>query len=995
MWVVTLLIGCLIGATACTPDAEDKDLFGQEVVPIVQNRCADSRCHGTPADGSAPDHQLDPERWLTFTTDSAGRVTDIPGALKSSKAKVNSREKPDFSSFLRKTLPVGQGGQYHFQGSIFPSRDDADYKTLKRWADSISDGSEDADQLPLTANEQLFADTVYPLLIDRGCATTTCHGSLNFGGLVFHPPAIPGTHELSRLELRQTYQEALHNITLWGDVMRARLLTKMLPVEFGGISHKGGNDVFLAAEMQQTADPRDSATVKTLTDWILAERKARVAADLPAKPADPPLIVVGGPLTQAGPFDVQGFVPGTDLYRLDPPYTGAPTNLTAALHTAPADIRDPAISHDGQTIVFSMRKDATDAHNLYTIGIDGQGLAQLTTDKADGGNGRIIGNFGATFGPNGGFVDSAGNKPDTRIYFSSTRAADVSDIATVQNADLYAIDRDGKHLERLTWTVVPEVQPHFLSVGEFYGTVVYTLKRSIEGGEKGVLFRFPIDHDRAHHIQPEAHPHFGMSEPPHVFYRLRELPDGRATLVLTDRNNRWRGGQLALLERQFAVEIPDADVGKATLPNFRHALTILSPDAARTGTSKDGMWCDPTALPDGSLIAAHAPGPLDLSDPTITPKTELVRITLVDDRKTNRAQVKSTDVLQKADKMAWSQPVAAFVRAAEDPPHARAWTDDDSPATLVHSGVQVIEAVLQQLPPTAARTLRDDIAFVRAVVPLTVAGPVDSTAVAAADTRDGHKSAIKASITGQMPLFAAIEVPPAKDGSLAAKIPAHVPVRVVTLDKDRIAVGALQHQWYATLPGETFPVGIPATSYNARCGGCHGALDGKLDSVLKPPTDFVTQASVTAAMYKDADRRVPLELPVVGPTHFVLVDFQKDVQPVLTSKCATAGCHNADKAGGLTLTATATKHYNDAYESLLKPGTGSAGGFAYVDALGYRGRRSFLGEKVMNREYDADRKLEKQCPPAGSPQLTADEKLAIMRWIEFGAAWQGLPGKKG
>ncbi len=507
-----------------------------------------------------------------------------------------------------------------------------------------------------------------------------------------------------------------------------------------------------------------------------------------------------------------------------------------------------------------------------------------------------------------------------------------------------------------------------------------------------MIFRFPICHNPSHHIQPEAHPHFGISEPQQVFYGLRELPEGRASVALLDEHNVWRGGQLALLERQFAVEVPDDQVAKATLPNFRHALSVLTPKAGRAGVSEDGLWRDATPLPDGTLVVAHAPGPLDLGDRKVSPKTHLLRLTLKEDRTTNRPRIDKTEVLLKSSDMAWSQPVAIYVRPSEDPPHERAWSDAGATATLIHSGVHVIEALVAQLPPVGPRQLRENIAYMRAVAPLSVAGAVDHTPVPASETRDGHKGATRVSLTGRTPLFAAMEMPPAADGSLAVDIPAKVPLRLVTLDKDRVAVGAQQHHWYATVPGERFPVGIPATSYSARCAGCHGAMDGKSASVLMAPTDFITQASVTASRYEKADRRLPKALPIIDSSFFVSVDFLGDVQPLLSQKCA--GCHGSDKpAGGLSLTGTKTAHYTDAYESLLTPGAGSAGGFEYVDAAGYRARRSFLAEKIMKREYEAPRAIKQACPPPGAPQLSADERLVLLRWIELGAAFVGVLGK--
>ena len=975
--------------TSCQGE-DDRQAFEAQVVPLLERHCATSECHGVPQGGTG--YQLDASKWLTFPIDGNGRIADTGAALASVKAKINSAEGTALSTFLRKTLPVAQGGVFHFRGNVFPSAQNGDYQTLAGWAATVPDGTEGASEPPLTVLEQEFKDKVYPTLIHKGCATATCHGELNFGVSIFKGPVDLTTLAIDRKDLRETYRNARANLTLWGDPLMSRLIRKMLPQEKGGIAHKGGNDAFFAGAIEQGKDPRESDEIKAIVAWLEDERKADLgAADAQAAKAGS-LVVVGGPLPHAGPFEVAPFTPGSDLYRIDAPFMGAPVALTASAHAAPADVRDPAVSHDGKTLAFSMRTSESDAHNIYTIAIDGTGLKQLTNDTSAGDGGLVKANMSPVFGPNGGALAADGGPgPRERIYFVSTRASDLSDDSRYQNADIYVMDTDGGHVERLTYTVVPEAKPSFLSAGEFFGTMAYTIKRSADGGYKGVVFRFPIDHNPAFHIQPEAHPHFGMSEPQQVFYNLREMSDGRSVVTLEDQGNLGRGGQLAVLERQFAVEIPEGSEAEATLPGFRHALTVLTPDASRTGTSTDGLWRDPTPLPDGSIVVAHAAGPIDLSSPAAELRTDLVRLTLTEDRASSRPKVATTEVLQTAPAgSAWSQPVGVFPHAYEDPPHPRGWNDTDTLAKVVHSGVQVIEAVLSRLTPTGPRTLRDDIAFVRAMVPLTVAGPLPVTKVPAEETRAKREGATNLSLTGRMPLFAAVEIPPASDGSLAAFIPAKVPIRVVTLDKDRLAVGTLQHQWYATLPGERFPVGIPESSFSARCAGCHGAMDGKKDTVLQPPTDFVTQASVTAALYDGADRRKPLELPTVVPSMFIMVDFQKDVQPILKTKCAS--CHTGDKAAaGLTLTDTKTQHYTDAYESLLAPGDGSAHGYAYVDADGYRARESFLAEKIMGREYDAPREMKAPCPPPGAPELTADEKATLVRWIEFGAAFVGVP----
>ncbi|MBK7859780.1 MAG: hypothetical protein IPJ65_14395 [Archangiaceae bacterium] len=965
----------LLALCACRDGADAR--FQAEVAPLLEARCAGAGCHGEP-EGAASD-----ARWFAFPVGADGLISDVPAALAAAKARVNSAEHPELSTLLRKTLPVAAGGLPHFRGAVFGSRDDRDYRLLSSWAALVADGAEGREP-ELSEREQLFADRIFPELVARGCTTATCHGVLAFGGASLEPP--PFGLPASKAALRAAYREAQRNLTSWGDPRRARLLTKMLPLARGGIGHKGGNDAFFAAELEAGIDPLQSPFGKAVLELARAERDAALVSPAPAPPADPPLVFVVGPLALARPFEVPPFTPGTDLYRLDPPYTGLPVNLTAAAHGEPADVRDPAISHDGRRVAFSMRRSPADAHNLYVMELDGSGLRQLTFDEAAAPAGLTRGSFSPVFGPNGGLAPEDGPAPVERLYFSSTRAAERSDVAWVQNADLWAIDLDGRHLERLTHTVAAEVTPSFLTAGEFSGTLAYTIQRSAEAGGRGVVFRFPVDHNRDFHLQPEAHPHFGTSAGARVVYGLRELPDGRAVVALLDANNVWRGGPLALLERQFAVELPQGAEALATVPNFRHALTVLTPEASREGLSPGGLWRDAAPLPDGSVVAAHAPGLVDLADPARPPRTRLVRLGVENDLATGRPRLSSPRALYEHPAASVSQPVPVISRPLEDAPHPRQWAAQGATGTLVHSGVQVNEALFAQLPPAASRPLRS-IPAVRLVGAL---AELEAAPVPAAETRHGHPRATRLSLTGRMPLYVAGELAALADGSLAAHVPARRSLRLVTLGADGLATGAQQPHWYAVQPGERFSLGIAPSSYNARCGGCHGGMDGQRESVLQPLPDVVTQASVTQALYEDGDRRRPRALPTVTPAAAVTVDFRRDVQPILTAKCA--GCHFGPLApAGLSLTAAATAHYTDAYESLLAPGFGSGGGLVYVDADGARARGSSLAERLLGRELEAPRAVSGSCPPAAAPALDGGELKTLLLWLELGATWVGAP----
>ncbi len=964
-----------LAAVGCLDD--DRALFEERVVPVLESRCAASTCHGVPAglDGVS----VDP-RWFALALDDHGHLSDHDDAYRQAVARVNADD-PALSTLLRRTLPVAQGGLAHFGGAVFPSRAHAAHVALEDFARATA-GREDASEPPLTTLERRFQDEVYPVLVRRGCVVATCHGTLNFGGAVFPPPRDLSRPVLSRSELRHASTEARTNLTLWAHPLQARLVRKILPLEQGGIPHKGGNDVFLAAAAEAGLDPRDSDEVRALLGWQAAVRAEALGGDAPAAGALAGVVAVGGPLSTGAVFEPRPYVGPTALYRVDGPLPGGTvTDLTTAALGTEAEVRDPAVSHDGRMLAFSARRGKDDALNVYTLGVDGTGLRQLTRDVPVAGRiAHVPANMSPTFGPSGG-RGTAG-----RLYFVSFRG-DVGDAASVANSDLYVMDTDGGHPERLTWTVVPEVAPTFLAVGEFHGTVAYTIKRAFDAGPKGVLFRFPIDHDRTRHLQPEAHPHFGMSEPPQVFFGLRELPDGRGVMTLLDAANRTLGGQLAVLDRQFAVEVPEGAEATATLPGFRHALTNLTPHVTRDGLSPGGLWRDPVPLPDGAILAAHAPGPVDLNAPPADLRTDLVKITLRHERATQRPVLDTQTTWLSGDR-AWSQPVPLVPRPLEDDAHERAWTNDDTPALIVHSGVDVVEALLAQLPPVGPRTVRTDLAALRLVAPLHAIASLDPIPVPAAETRDGHPGATTLSVSGHMPLFAAAEAALESDMSLSATVPPRVSVRVVTLDASGMATGALQPHWYALLPGERFPVGVQRTSFEARCAGCHGSMSGARGEVLGPPVDFLTQASVTRATHVDANRWRPRAPPNVTADAFRFADFRQDVLPLLERHCIH--CHSGSApAGGLSLTATPTTHYVDAYESLLTPGIGSTGGYRWVDAATHRARRSALVERLLGQELDAPRTVTGRCPPEAP--LPEDARRILVRWIELGAPYRGRP----
>jgi hypothetical protein len=170
--------------------------------------------------------------------------------------------------------------------------------------------------------------------------------------------------------------------------------------------------------------------------------------------------------------------------------------------------------------------------------------------------------------------------------------------------------------------------------------------------------------------------------------------------------------------------------------------------------------------------------------------------------------------------------------------------------------------------------------------------------------------------------------------------------------------------------------GIAATSgaerYGSRCAACHGDAHGSdLPPALEPP-DAIAGASLSLSRFERQNPRLPLAPPKLDASDRIEVDFSRDVQPILERRCVK--CHGDHApAAAVTLTATPTKHFTQAYENLLRPGAGSGSGRAFVDDGDCTARTSRLIE-LLTGEHAA---------------LTDDELLTLARWIELCATFRG------
>ncbi len=100
-------------------------------------------------------------------------------------------------------------------------------------------------------------------------------------------------------------------------------------------------------------------------------------------------------------------------------------------------VRDPDVSFDGRTILFSMRRDADDDYHLYQVNADGTGLKQLT------------------FGSGLSDIDPI-YLPDGRIMFTSTREPKYCMCNRHIMGNLFTMEADGANIEQVGHSTLHE-----------------------------------------------------------------------------------------------------------------------------------------------------------------------------------------------------------------------------------------------------------------------------------------------------------------------------------------------------------------------------------------------------------------------------------------------------------------------------------------------------------------------------------------------------------
>lgn len=213
------------------------------------------------------------------------------------------------------------------------------------------------------------------------------------------------------------------------------------------------------------------------------------------------------------------------------------------------------------------------------------------------------------------------------------------------------------------------------------------------------------------------------------------------------------------------------------------------------------------------------------------------------------------------------------------------------------------------------------------------------------------------------------EVPLEEDGSFYAQVPPNVPLIIQGLNKDKMAMQAM-NRWFYVQPGEKLTFSIPRSVFPVMCAGCHGSLSGKPSESMGGPDIFSASSLVMATWNPDkSELRKPYGYGKVQKSAYG-VDYLHDVKPILKKHCV--GCHNSENAqGNVRLDDSKTAHYEIGYESLVK------------------GKKQYVNYKHASSFDSSLFKIFKDKQHQDKIKFSPGEQLTIVRWIDLGAMFKG------
>ena len=583
---------------------------------------------------------------------------------------------------------------------------------------------------------------------------------------------------------------------------------------------------------------------------------------------------------------------------------------------------------DVQDVVFAVRAPGHDGHWYANFGYWDSDPTEMMYGTGGGRLCRLALRTGRVTDllndPSGGVRDPQVDYGGKKILFSYRKGGS-------KFYHLYEINADGSGLRQLTGGPYDDIEPTYLPDGDIlfcssrckrwvpcYNTQVAILYRCDADGKKIRQISGNVEHDNTPAVLPDGR----------ILYMRWEYVD-RSELCfhhLWTMNPDGTGQMIYYGNTHPTTAMLDA----RPIPGTKKVVSIFSPGHGRKEHAGRVTIVDQAAGPDQRTHAKHLHKGVDFRDPYPLAEDLLLvarggELLLMD----GRGRTETVYALPKAKVDYWlhePRPLRGRVREPVAAPQA-----DRSQAT----GRLVLGDVLHGRSMEGVRPGEIKKLLVLEVLPK----PVGFGGVPHAMTWWGTLNFER--ILGTVPVE--------PDGSAYLEVPAMRPVFFVALDQNDLSVKRMQ-SFVSVMPGETLG-----------CAGCHENRTG-------------APRSPSGANLMAVKREPSVIEPIAGVPE--LLDFPRDVQPILDRHCLK--CHNHRRRdAGVNLSGDHGPIYSHGYWTLFVRGQVIDG----QNGLGGRPPRTIgssaseLMKMIDGSHHDA--------------KLSPREVRTVRLWIETGATYAG------
>lgn len=235
-------------------------------------------------------------------------------------------------------------------------------------------------------------------------------------------------------------------------------------------------------------------------------------------------------------YHAEGLKPGGGLFLYEP-VTQGDKKMRRLVDSTEGVVLDCNLSYDGKVVLFSWKKTMRDKFQVYTIGVDGTGLKQITNDDSN--------NMNACWLPDGGIGFLSDRKPAFAYCWVTTSPI------------LYRCEPDGKEVVRLSSNYLNDFTPAVMQNGK----IIYSRWEYVDRPAIPIQGLWTINQDGT-----GLSGFFGNRVlSPATFMEARQIPGSdKVICVMTSHNGPCRG----------AIGIIDSAVGA----NAQGAITNLTPE---------------------------------------------------------------------------------------------------------------------------------------------------------------------------------------------------------------------------------------------------------------------------------------------------------------------------------------------------------------------------------------------------------------------------------